>query len=204
MMKLQKNIFLMAAFAATVALSAPFVGVQAVSAQAAKAPAKKAPAKKPAAKAAPESSAPKQVKLASPADLVAAIKSCSTAVSAEGLVPANLAKAGWKAATAKTVSGKAVTLPMRVYSHSDSQATVMLPQSDGPDGGCIVMAKLASAQDIALAGNVLSSEMGVHPVQGANGVPMWRTGERAIQLQAEGTPQQPAVRAVVIYAKAGG
>lgn len=199
MMKLQKNIFLMAAFAATVALSAPFVGVQAVSAQAAK-----APAKKPAAKAAAKAAAPKQVKLASPADLVAAIKSCSTAVSAEGLVPANLAKAGWKAATAKTVSGKAVTLPMRVYSHNDSQATVMLPQSDGPDGGCIVMAKLASAQDIALAGNVLSSEMGVHPVQGANGVPMWRTGERAIQLQAEGTPQQPAVRAVVIYAKAGG
>lgn len=192
-MKLQKNIFWMAALAATVALPAVSGTAQT----------NKAPAKKPAAKTATKAG-PAKIKLASPADLVAAIKSCSTAVSAEGLVPANLTKAGWKAATAKTVSGKAVTLPMRVYSHANSQATVMLPQSNDRDGGCIVMAKLASAEDIALAGNVLSSEMGVRPVQTATGTPMWRSGERAIQLQAEGTPQQPAVRAVIIYAQAGG
>lgn len=190
MMKLRKSVFCMAAFAATVALPAV-----SVSAQAKKAPAKKAAATKAGVQ---------RVKLASPADVVAAIKSCSTAVSAQGLVPANLAKAGWKPATAKTVSGKAVTLPMRVYSHANSQATVMLPRGDGADGGCIVMANLASAQDIALAGNVLSSEIGVHPVQTASGTPMWRSGERAIQIQPEGTPQQPAVRAVVIYAAAGG
>lgn len=203
-MNLQKKIFCMAAFAATVALPAVFVAAVSVAAQTGKAPAKRPATKAAPAKAASTKAGPQKIKLASPADLVAAIKSCSTAVSAEGLVPTNLTKAGWKAATAKTVSGKAVTLPMRVYSHANSQATVMLPQSNAREGGCIVMAKLASAQDIALAGNVLSSEIGARPVQTANGTPMWRSGERAIQLQAEGTPQQPAVRAVVIYAQAGG
>ncbi len=144
-----------------------------------------------------------RIKLASPANVVTAVKSCSTAVSANGLVPANLAKAGWKPAPVRTRSGKAVTAPVRMYSHAGSQALIVLPRSNAASGGCIVMANLASPSDVALAGNALSSEMGVKPVRSRSGAPIWLAGERAIEMNSTGTEASPSVRVVVAYAKGG-
>ncbi len=143
------------------------------------------------------------VKLASPANVVTAIKSCSTAVSAKGLLPANLAKAGWKLAPVRNKAGQAVTAPVRMYSHAGSQALIVLPQSNAASGGCIVMANLASPSDIALAGNALSSEIGVKPVKSNSGAPLWLAGDRAIEMNTTGTNTAPSVRVVVAYAKGG-
>ena len=194
MMKLQS--YLAGAVAVAAALAVP--------AAAQKAPAK-APVKtaaKPAVKAAPKATSTK-VKLASPANIVTAIKSCSTAVSASGLVPANLAKAGWKTAPVRNKAGQVVKPPLRMYSHPGSQAIIALPQSNGANGGCIVMANVASAADIALAGNVLSGEVGVKPIRSKNGSPLWLAGERAIEMNTLGTKTAPSVRVVVAYAKGG-
>lgn len=159
-----------------------------------------------AVSAALDDEAPKNAKAmpaSTPEQLVASIKSCSTAVSAEGIKDDNLAKAGWSKGTLKNEEGEASDA-VRVYSHKEVSALIMLPPESRKDGkSCIVMAKMASVKDIAGAANLLSSEMGKAPEKGRSQDVVWLAGERAIQLMPTGTEEAPAVRVIVAYAEGG-
>lgn len=145
----------------------------------------------------------KKMPSSTPEQLVASIKSCSTAVTADGIDDDNLAKAGWSKGTLKNDEGEA-TNAVRVYSHKEVSTLIMLPPESRADAkSCIVMAKMASVKDIAAAANLLSSEMGKAPEKGRTKDVVWLAGERAIQLTPTGTEAAPSVRVVVAYAKGG-
>lgn len=143
----------------------------------------------------------KKMPASTPEQLVASIKSCSTAVSAEGIKDDNLAKAGWSKGELKSPDGEA-TDAVRVYSHKEVGALIMLPPEARKDGkSCIVMAKMGSVKDVASAANLLSTEMGQAPEKGRTQDIVWLAGGRAIQLTTSGEEAQPAVRVIVAYAQ---
>lgn len=136
-----------------------------------------------------------------PEQLVASIKSCSTAVSAEGINDANLTKAGWSKGELKMGDGEEVD-SVRVYSHKEVKTLIMLPPESRKDAkSCIVRAKMASPQDIASAANLLSNEIGEAPKKGQAQDVVWIAGDRAIQLVTKGDKNAPSVQVVVAYAK---
>lgn len=153
----------------------------------------------------PEGDAPANAKAmpaSTPEQLVASIKSCSTAVSAEGIRDTNLVKAGWSKGELKAADGETMDA-VRVYSHKQVGALIMLPPASKKDAkSCIVMAKMGSVKDVASAANLLSSEMGKAPEKGRKEDVVWLAGERAIQLTPTGTEAAPSVRVIVAYAQA--
>lgn len=154
----------------------------------------------PEAEAAPANA--KKMPPSTPEQLVASIKSCSTAVSAEGIKDDNLKTAGWSKGELKGADGEA-TDAVRVYSHKEVNALIMLPPEARKDGkSCIVMAKMASVKDIANAANLLSSEIGKAPEKGRTQDVVWLARERAIQMTPTGTEAAPAVRVIVAYVAA--
>lgn len=145
----------------------------------------------------------KAMPASTPEQLVASIKSCSTAVSAEGIRDTNLVKAGWSKGELKAADGETMDA-VRVYSHKQVGALIMLPPASKADAkSCIVMAKMASVKDVASAANLLSTEIGKAPEKGRAQDVVWLTQTRAIQITTTGTEAAPSVRVVVAYAKGG-
>ena len=143
----------------------------------------------------------KKMLTSTPEQLVASIKSCSTAVSVDGIQDDNLTKAGWAKGELKGADGEVMDA-VRVYSHKEVNALIMLPPEARKDGkSCIVMAKMASVKDIASAANLLSAEVGKAPEKSRSQNVVWLAGERAIQLAPTGTEAAPSVRVIVAYAR---
>lgn len=141
-----------------------------------------------------------QMSVASPADVLAATRSC-IAASGNGVVDgARLEADGWQRGTASS-AGRAVETSLTFYGRPNGNVVLMTgPGAAGQPQVCLVTARVADVRGRGAVQAALSGAFG-EPLQSAPDGIIWRAPSHIVQLAATGSDAQPAVRVAVAFVR---
>jgi hypothetical protein len=136
------------------------------------------------------------MKPASVDEIRAAVATCLSAVSAEGLDEARITADGWQAAKLNGASGAPVK-ELRFFGRS--AGNVLLVTLAGKSATCMATARIGGNEAFPAVADRISADLQLKPFKTVPGENTWLQRGRAVQLTATGSEAAPSVRAAVIF-----